>query len=183
MRELSLHIIDIVENSIQADATLIKITIKEDDNNDLLLIKIIDNGRGISKEKINDVRDPFKTSRKTRRVGLGLSLLEAATSRCEGQLTIKSREKICTSITATFKYSHIDRAPIGNMADSIMSIIMSLKDESHIAYKHYYNSKKFCIDTREIKKILGEEISLNQLEVVNWIREYVKEGLLNIMEV
>lgn len=182
MRELSLHINDIVENSIQADATLINILIHEDHTSDLLTIKIVDNGKGIPEEKLRNITDPFETSRTTRRVGLGLSLLEAAAKRCEGSLQIRSNTK-GTEVTATFKHSHIDRAPVGNMVDTLLTIIISLKDNTDLVYEHRIDDKAFTFDTREVRSILGKEIPLNQLEVLSWIKDTIHEELLNLTEV
>ncbi|MPW24830.1 ATP-binding protein [Alkalibaculum sp. M08DMB] len=183
MRELSLHINDIVQNSIDADATIIKIFVKEDIEKDNLVIKVEDNGKGIPKEKLDVITDPFETSRTTRRVGLGLSLLEAATQRCEGSLIIKSIRNVKTEVVATFRYNHIDRAPLGNMIDTILSIILSLKENSDLIYEHHYNNKMFTFDTREIKSIIGNQVSINQIEIMNWIKEYIEEGFSNLMEV
>ncbi|MFZ7131454.1 MAG: ATP-binding protein [Eubacteriales bacterium] len=183
MRELSLHIMDILQNSIKAKATLIKVVIKEELEKDVLMIKVIDNGVGIESGRVQVVKNPFHTSRTTRRVGLGLSLFEAAANRCEGNLKIWSKVNIGTIITAVFKHSHIDRAPIGNMSDSIISVILSMDADTDLVYKHFYNDRLFTIDTRQIRDIIGLDISLQRLEVLNWIKEYINEGLMNIMEV
>lgn len=124
MREISLHIIDISENGIAADADLIKIKISESRINNLLEITISDNGTGIATELINRVTDPFFTTRRTRRIGLGLSLLKEAAGRCSGEFIINSREGKGTEVSASFVLDHIDLAPMGDLAGSITCLIM-----------------------------------------------------------
>ncbi|MCK5418347.1 MAG: ATP-binding protein, partial [Desulfobacterales bacterium] len=124
MRELSLHILDVVENGITAGGNCIWIEVDEARKKDQLKIVIRDNGSGMSIEKQDNINDPFITSRTTRRVGLGLSLLSAATERCGGTLSIDTQPGKGTEIEATFRYSHIDRAPLGDMAATITTLII-----------------------------------------------------------
>ncbi|SKA94478.1 Histidine kinase-, DNA gyrase B-, and HSP90-like ATPase [Caloramator quimbayensis] len=173
MRELSLHIMDIIENSISAKATLICLEIIEDKNSDILKIIIKDNGCGIDEKDIEKVKDPFVTSRKTRKVGLGIPLFEAACLRCEGRLDIKSAKDKGTEIEAVMKYSHIDRAPLGRIEDTIMSVL--LYPQVDILYKHIVNEKEFNFDSREIKKVIGEDLTLP--DILQWIKQYIKEGI------
>ncbi|MCX7883862.1 MAG: ATP-binding protein [Caloramator sp.] len=176
MRELSLHIMDIIENSISAKATLICLEIIEDKNNDILKIIVKDNGCGIDEQDIERVKDPFVTSRKTRKVGLGIPLFEAACLRCEGRLNIKSKKGKGTEIEALMKYSHIDRAPLGRIEDTIVSIL--LYPQLDIEYRHVVNDKEFIFDSREIKKVIGEDLTLPN--ILQWIKEYIKEGIEEI---
>ena len=125
MEDLSLHILDVVENSIEANASKIEIKIIEEKNKDLLVIEIKDNGRGMNKETINKVLDPFYTTRTTRKVGMGLSLLAQAAKVSNGNFEINSKVGEGTKVKATFQYSHIDRKPIGNMDDTIVTLITS----------------------------------------------------------
>ncbi|MBF7097853.1 ATP-binding protein [Alkalibacter mobilis] len=181
MKELSMHILDIIENSQKAEATLIKLMIIEDLKKDLMTIKISDNGKGIPKETLKSVRDPFTTSRKTRPVGLGLSLFEAAANRSGGEMKILSKENLGTVVKVTLKISDIDRAPLGNMANTISSVVMGLGDGNFL-YRHIYNGKVFNLDTRELREMLGEKVPLNSIKVVSWLKEYVKENLNELYE-
>lgn len=176
MRELSLHIMDIIENSISAKATLICLEIIEDKNSDILKIIIKDNGCGIDEEDIERVKDPFVTSRKTRKVGLGIPLFEAACLRCDGKLNIKSSKGKGTEIEAVMRYSHIDRAPLGRIEDTIVSIL--LYPQLDIEYRHVVNDKEFIFDSREIKKVTGEDLTLPN--ILQWIKQYIKEGIEEI---
>lgn len=178
MRELSLHILDIIQNSITASAQMIELTIIEDIRRDLFVIIIFDNGRGIRRDRLSKVTDPFVTSRTTRRVGLGLSLFKEAARRCDGDLEIESTVGQGTKVTAYFKYSHIDRAPLGDIQETLISLI-ALNPEIHYRYRHIYNEKEFILDTDDIKKELGD-IDINRVEVLRWIKEFLDKGLENL---
>lgn len=173
MREISLHIIDVVQNSISANADIITLVIEENVDNDILKVVIKDDGCGIDDEMLKNVKDPFITSRKTRKVGLGLSLFEAACQRCDGYLEVKSKIGTGTEVTAVMKYNHIDRAPIGRMSDTITTLLLT--PDVDIVYKHKVDDKEFVFDTREIKTIVGDD--LLQPEILHWIKEYVDENL------
>ena len=146
MKELSLHILDISQNSITAGAKLIELEIIENFNSDELTIKIKDNGKGMDEETVKKVSDPFFTTRTTRKVGLGISMFKANAELCSGWLEIKSELGVGTEISCLFKHSHIDRAPLGNMADTIMTMAMGLGN-ADLLYKHVYKSEEFIFDT------------------------------------
>lgn len=175
MKELSLHILDIVQNSINAGAHAIIITINEDIPNDRLTISVEDDGCGMSSDIVEKVKDPFFTSRSTRRVGLGIPLLKAAADRCGGGLKIESEQGKGTTVTACFIHSHIDRAPIGNIWDTITGLIVCNEDVD-FKYKHYFNGKYFEFDTLKIKEVL-DGVPVASPEVVKWIGEYIKDGI------
>lgn len=173
MREISLHLMDIIQNSINAKATLINLDISEDTRENRFEAVIKDNGIGINKEMLKTVKDPFVTSRKTRRVGLGLSLFEAACRRCDGYLTINSEEGKGTTVTAFMKLNHIDRMPLGKIEDTIVSTLIIPGVD--IVYIHKVNDKYFDFDSREIRKLAGS--NLNQPEILVWVREYIMENI------
>jgi anti-sigma regulatory factor (Ser/Thr protein kinase) len=154
MRELSLHILDIAENGITAGADCIQILVEEDRTADLLTVKITDNGHGMPAEKIEKLTDPFVTSRTTRRVGLGLSLLAAATERCEGRLSVETEPDAGTKVKATFLYSHIDRAPVGDMAATITTLIRG-NPQIEFVYTHIIDGEEFTVDTGELRAEMG----------------------------
>lgn len=159
---------------------LISLMINESLAENSLTIIIEDDGKGIPADKLRTITDPFVTSRTTRKVGLGLSLFKAAAEGCDGFFEITSVVGVGTKVTGSFRRDHIDRAPLGNMADTIVTMVMSF-GEADLFYEHYYNQQKFMMDTREIKETLGVT-SLNELDILSWIREFVKEGLEEIME-
>lgn len=180
MKELALHILDISQNSVLAQATLVSLFICESDQENSLTITIEDNGQGVSKERQEAILDPFVTSRTTRKVGLGLPLFKAAAEQCEGRFEIKSKLGVGTRVVASFKKDHIDRVPLGNMADTIMTMVMSF-GAVDLFYHHTYNKKSFTFDSREVKEVL-ECDSLNEAEILTWIRATINEELEMIME-
>ncbi len=175
MRELSLHILDIAQNSIVAEADEIRIAIIEDYKADRLAICIKDDGKGMNQETVNKVIDPFYTTRTTRKVGLGIPMFKQAAEQCEGTFSIHSSLGVGTDIVAEFKHSHIDRMPLGNMSDTLVTIINS-SAKIDLMYTHQIDDEKFTLSTREIKKTLGE-LPITNLDVLIWLRDYIKENL------
>jgi hypothetical protein len=142
---------------------------------DLLTIIIRDNGRGIPAEKLNNLTDPFVTTRTTRRVGLGLSLLSAAAERCDGKLKVAVGTVGGTEVTATFRYSHIDRAPIGDMASTMATLLMG-NPQIDFVYTHVLDDEEFILDTRELKKEL-EAHALEDPMVIYRLGEGIRTSL------
>lgn len=175
MKELSLHIMDIAENGITANASLICIHVTEDIKNNLMAIEITDNGKGIPKAMVNLVIDPFVTSRTTRRVGMGLSLFKAAAERCGGTFELESEEGKGTRTRATFLHDHIDRAPLGDMPSTLVSLIAGYP-EIDIDYTHMYDGRVFEFDTREIRQEL-EGVPLSEPAVIQHLKAGIKEEL------
>ncbi|SHE83039.1 Histidine kinase-, DNA gyrase B-, and HSP90-like ATPase [Caldanaerobius fijiensis DSM 17918] len=173
-----MHVIDLVQNSIRAGASLITIKITEDQVKDVLVIQVDDNGRGIDAKALNNIFDPFYTTRTTRKVGLGLSLFREAARRCDGDVEINSQVGKGTSVKGVFKWSHIDRAPLGDMAGSIATLIAA-NPSIDFFYVHTYNDNVFEFDTRVLREKLGE-VPLNDIGVIRWIREYLSEGISNL---
>lgn len=178
MEDLSLHILDIVQNSISAMAKAIRIAMKEDDLNDRLTVVVEDNGRGMDEETVKKVVDPFYTTRATRKVGLGVPLLSAVAEVCGGSLRINSQFGKGTILEVWFPLSHIDRPPLGNMADTIITLIVCNPDVDFI-YEHITPRGKFEFDTRLIRREVPN-ISLGEQDILDWIRSYLSEGLNEI---
>lgn len=174
MREISLHIMDVVENGITAGAGCIHILIDEDRIQNRLKVTIKDNGKGMPPDMLRKVTDPFVTSRITRRVGLGLSLMKEAAKRCDGDFSVESEPGRGTSVTATFRYDHIDRAPIGDIAGTITMLIAGNPDID-FAYDHVIDGNSFTADTRELRKELGE--SLNDPAMLFHMKKQIEEEL------
>lgn len=149
MEDLSLHILDIAENSVRAGANLIKITIDEDINKDILTIEIEDNGEGMDEETLEKVTDPFFTSKTVRKVGLGVSLLKEAARMTGGDLEITSSPGEGTNLRATFQHSHIDRKPIGDMTATMITLIFGNRDTRFI-YSHKRNGRSFHADSERL---------------------------------
>jgi len=175
VRELSLHILDIAENAIAAGADTIAIRVAECPSADGLTITIHDNGRGMPQDKIRHIDDPFVTTRKTRRVGLGLSLLVAAAKRCEGDVTATVEPGKGTTVAAVFRHSHIDRAPLGDIGGTLATLIVGNPHIDFI-YTHSVEERAFVLDTRRLKSeglALSDPLTAVQLQEI--IRRSVAE--------
>lgn len=175
MKELSLHILDIMQNSIRAKATEIMVTIREDLKENEFTIMIEDNGIGIAPELLEKVTNPFATTRKLRKVGLGIPLLEQTCKECAGRFEVESQIDKGTKVTAVMQHEHIDRLPLGEIEKTITALIMA-KPDIHYIYKHFYNDLVFTFDTNDIKNTLGG-VPINNLEILQWLEQYIKEGI------
>ncbi|MBR5782602.1 MAG: sensor histidine kinase [Clostridia bacterium] len=179
MKEISLNILDVVGNSIKAKAKRIDIILAESVQRDVLELTIKDDGCGMAPEFLARVTDPFTTTRTTRRVGLGLPLLKMAAEGCNGTFSIESTVNVGTCVFATFQLSHLDRMPLGNMPETIVTLI-GADDKIRYVYTHTTDTDTFVMDTKEIQDTLGEEIPLSAPEILAWIKDFVKENLENI---
>jgi anti-sigma regulatory factor (Ser/Thr protein kinase) len=173
MRELSLNILDIAQNSISAGATLTEIVVNENTKEKTLLIGIYDNGCGMTEEQVKNVIDPFFTTRTTRKVGMGIPLFKMSCEQTGGRFTIDSQKGVGTKINALFKTDSIDFTPLGDIASTIVTIV-SMNNDKEFLYKRVLDDKEFIFSTVEIKKILGG-VPLSEPSVMNWIEEYLNE--------
>ena len=178
MLELSMHILDVVQNSLAAQATLVEIRVREDLQKDRLSIEVKDNGRGIPGALTQRVTDPFFTSRTTREVGLGLPLLKEAAERCCGHLEIQSQEGQGTKVTAHFQLDHFDRAPLGDMGETL-AILITGNPGVDFFYEHEVDGKSYRLETREMREIL-KPMGLEDPSVLYFIRQDVQKGLKKI---
>jgi len=178
MNELSLHILDICQNSIKANADLIKITIVENTIDNIYSIEIADNGHGMDKKTLSEVADPFFTTRTTRKVGLGISLFKMAAEMAAGSFLISSTVNQGTEIVATFKHNHIDRAPLGTIEDSLSILILN-DNNIDVYYKHTFNNNDYLFDTRVVKEVLNG-IPFTDYNVIMWIKKNIIDGIDNI---
>ena len=174
MRELSLNILDVAQNSITAGASLINIEVTENTVDKTMLIGIYDNGKGMSEEQVKSVIDPFFTTRTTRKVGMGIPLFKMAAEQTGGGLEIESEIGVGTNVRASFKTDSVDFTPLGDIASTVQMLITMNTDRDFV-YKHTVNEKEFIADTREIKGILGD-VPLDTYEVSQWILEFIKEN-------
>ncbi len=173
MDDLSLHILDVAENSLAAGATRIRIVIVEDSAADLLTVEIADNGRGMSAREVERAVDPFYTTRTTRRVGLGLPLLDAAARAAGGTMEVRSAPGEGTVVLATFQLSHIDRKPLGNMAETIAGVIAA-QPWLELTYRHDRDGKSLLFTTEDVRRRLDGE-PLNSPDVLRFIHDYVAQ--------
>ena len=176
MKELSLNILDVAKNSVVAGASLIEISLVTDDRG-WMTIKIGDNGCGMNEETLKRVTDPFYTTRTTRKVGLGLPLLKLAAEQTGGTLRIQSSVEIGksgTTLEATFDTKNIDCMPMGDIVSTVC-ILIAGSPEIDFDFSDVSPTRTVSLKTRELREVLGDEISLAQVEIQQWIREYLTE--------
>ncbi|MGB9823827.1 MAG: ATP-binding protein [Candidatus Hydrothermia bacterium] len=175
LAELSMHILDIVQNSVSAGANLVRVRVEEDSKKDLLLIEVEDNGVGMDRETIEKVQDPFYTTKTYKKVGLGIPLFKQTALHCEGTFEIKSEKGVGTLVRATFKKSHIDLPPIGNLKDTILTLVVAQPSVDFV-FEIIRDGRTFVLDTREIKKEL-QDVPINHPEVIRFLKEYMDENM------
>lgn len=171
---------DIAQNSISAGATLIEIEVAQ--THDSLVISIRDNGCGMSREKLSQVEDPFYTTRTTRDVGLGIPLFKMEAEMTGGNFSIDSEIGVGTRLQATFMTGSIDMIPLGDINGIIHLLVTCNPDIDFLYERKTASGKEMALDTREIKQILGEDVSLAQPEIVLWIKEYLEENTQELLE-
>jgi anti-sigma regulatory factor (Ser/Thr protein kinase) len=176
MRELSLNVLDIAQNSISAGASLITLLVDEDTAENRLTLTIADNGRGMTPEQLEQVRDPFYTTRTTRKVGMGIPLFRMAAEMASGDLTIQSQIGVGTTVTAKFELRHIDRMPLGDMNGTVSTLIR-LNPELDFLYRYTVDGTVYELDTRELRVVL-DGVSLSEPDVMTWIDAHMEEGIL-----
>ncbi|MDL2237779.1 ATP-binding protein [Christensenellaceae bacterium OttesenSCG-928-K19] len=174
MKEISLHIMDIVQNSISAHASLIEVAIEISQDEDTLSVSITDNGDGMSEEMVEHVTSPFVTTRTTRRVGLGISLLAAGVQSTGGSFRVDSKLGEGTKVVATYGLTHIDRPPVGDFAGTMHTLIVSNPSIDFVVC-FSVNSREEQLDTREVRAVLGEDVPLDTPDVSLWIKENLEE--------
>lgn len=178
MKDLSMHIMDIVQNSISANANMIEVIIVENPHSNDYSLYIHDNGKGMSEEVLQNVSDPYYTTRTTRKVGLGIPLLKQNTERTGGIFNITSAIGKGTSVEAHFIYNNIDRLPIGDIAGT-MAMLASANPKLDFVYKHTTAKETYVFDTREVKEAL-DGVPISELAVVKYLKEMINENLNEI---
>ena len=167
MRELSLNVMDVAQNSVRAKASLVTITVDESDKDDFLQISIADDGCGMTEEQVQQVIDPFFTTRTTRKVGLGVPLFKLSAEQTGGSFEIKS------TTTARYVKSHVDMTPLGDINDTV-KILIQCNPDIDFVFTHTTDLGAFTLDTRELRAVL-EGVSLDTPDVLEWISAYLKE--------
>lgn len=175
MREIALHILDICQNSITANATNIQITLNIDEEKDKLQIIIWDNGCGMGEEFLKKVTNPFTTTRTTRKIGLGIPLFKAGCEACNGSFKITSVKNQGTKVKAEYRLSHIDRPPLGELAETIHTII-TVNPEINIDFSCSVGKKVFILKTKVLKETL-QGLPLNHNDVSIWLLGFLQDGL------
>jgi len=178
MKEIALHIMDIAQNSVRAGAKEISVSLSESLSTDTLTLTIADDGKGMDEETRRRAADPYFTSRTTRKVGLGLPLLQMNASLAGGRMTIDSAPGRGTTVVATFGYRHVDRPPLGDVSGTIALLILS-NPGINIIYSHICKGAGWSISTREIREELGED-AVTDLTIVRALREIIGENVREV---
>jgi anti-sigma regulatory factor (Ser/Thr protein kinase) len=184
MKELSLHILDVAKNSVKAGASLTEIAVSTA-NDGIMTVKIKDNGCGMTEEVLSRVTDPFYTTRTTRKVGLGLPLFRMAAEQTGGELKIVSSTEegnSGTEVTVTFDTKSIDCMPMGDIISTVCILVAGSPDIDFV-FTDETEQRKVILDTRELRAVLGEDISLAEPEIQMWMSEYLKEQYENQTEI
>ncbi len=179
MKDIALHIMDIVQNSISAGATLIITAVLEDKVEDNLILIISDNGRGMDQETVMKITDPYYTTRTTRSVGLGIPLLRHSAGQAGGGLKITSSPGQGTSITATFRRSHFDCPPLGDIP-GVISLLAGCNPSLDFVYRHVIGKSVYVFDTMEIKEVL-EKVPISDPAVISYMKEMIGENLEELL--
>ena len=175
MRELADNILDIAQNSISAQASLVEIAITVSHADNRIVFVFRDNGRGMSEELLRTVAEPFTTTRTTRKVGLGIPMFKANAELSGGDFDIWSEVGVGTRMTANFVLSSIDRPPLGDMVSTLVTLVIA-NPTFHFHYEYAVDGEAFTFDTEEIMQVLGG-VPLDTPEVVSWMTDYLKEGM------
>lgn len=178
MNDLSLHVIDIIQNSISAGAGLITLRIEEDTASDRLLMEVTDDGRGMTPEQVANLSDPFFTTRTTRRVGMGIPLFRQSAEQAGGGLTVASEQGKGTTVRAEFGLTHIDRPPMGDIANSFV-LMVSANPELDFVLEYTIDGGSYRFDTREVKEAL-DGISLAEPAVIRMLTEMVSANIADL---
>jgi hypothetical protein len=183
VREIALHLLDIAENSVAAESQNISVHVHEDLLHDLLSASVIDDGRGMDAETVQRVQDPFYTTRTTRNVGLGIPLLKLAAEQAEGSFSLQSEPGKGAWLEAEFRHSHIDRMPLGDLASTFLTLLISHPQiDWTFLYRVTDKNKKsnhFLFESAELKSELGD-ISLTEPEVLTFVRGMIEEGIESV---
>lgn len=155
MEDISLHLLDIAENSIAAGAKRVQIWVRESYLEDLLSIEVLDDGRGMSEDALSKAADPFFTTRTTRRLGMGLALFEQAVKTAGGEFKIASGPQAGTRVTGVFRHSHVDRQPLGDIGQTLLVLVIG-NPQTEFTYHHQAGDSEVSFSTEEIKARLGD---------------------------
>ena len=181
MRDLSMHVLDIVQNSIKAGAALVTVAFTVDESR-VLTFAVRDDGCGMAPEFLARVTDPFTTTRTTRKVGLGIPMLKQSAEMAGGTFGIESEVGKGTCIHASFDLTNIDCIPMGDICDSLITLIVLNPETPDFVFQASAPGREALFDTRQVREALGG-VSLAEPEVAAWIKESIDEEFKPILEV
>lgn len=175
MRDLSMHILDILQNSTRAGATRVDLELAEMEDKNQLLLVCRDNGGGMDAETVKNALNPFFTTKTTRKVGLGLPLLKQNAERTGGTLSIDSQPQKGTVVTAVFGLCHIDRPPLGDLP-GVLALTISLNPNVHFVFHYHHSEKDFVLDTDELYQVVAPS-ELRHPQMIGCLKEMIEENM------
>lgn len=179
VEDICFHLVDLVQNSVAAGAGDIRLNIMESKNQDTLTLEVADDGRGMDTETQEKVQDPFFTTKSFKRVGLGIPLLKATAQICRGDFNIRSTVGRGTAVKASMQKSHLDCPPLGNLEETLLSLLVSL-DQINLQFFYHSDRGEFSISSNAVRQQVGE-LHFSHPEVYQFLREYIHEGLGQIL--
>jgi signal transduction histidine kinase len=178
MTDLSLHLLDIIQNSLTAGASCVTVGVRAEKEKNLLTLRVEDNGRGMTEETVSRVSDPFYTTRTTRKAGLGIPLFKASAEMAGGLFHIESEPGAGTSVSASYEISNIDRKPLGSVADTVTMCIMGHPEiEFHLILEN--DEESYVFRTEDVRAQIGE-VPLNDPVIIAYLREMIEEQSRNL---
>ena len=179
MKEIALHLLDIVQNSVTAGASRVDISFDLAPDG-MLTMTVRDDGRGMSPELLSSVQSPFVTTRSTRKVGLGIPLLTQNAMLSGGDVHIESTEGVGTVITARFQTSSIDCLPVGDLASTMVSIILGSPEKPEFSLRCTSPAGEMSFDTAQVREVL-DGVPLTEPAVVQWMQSSIQEEIEPIL--
>ncbi len=176
-----MHVLDIAQNSIQAGAGEVAVSLDIREGG-WLTLRVRDDGRGMEPELLARVTDPFTTTRTTRKVGLGIPMLKQSAELCGGTFALESAPGRGTELTATFDLGHIDCLPMGAMCDTLLTLVLLNPQGPEFLFEASAPGRTAAFDTRQVRQAVGG-LPLNEPELAQWIREAIEEEFKPILEV
>lgn len=178
MKELSMHVYDLMENATEAQSTVLFLNIEDLLSQNLFRFTIEDNGKGMSPEFLSMVADPYTTSRTTRKVGLGIPLVKMNCERCDGGMLVKSQVGKGTVLTFWFRHDHWDRPPMGDLPGDLV-MFLSQHEDVHIVVTYTTDNGRYVLDSEELKEAL-DGMSMNDNSIIRFVKEMVAWNLVRI---
>lgn len=182
MRDICMHILDLTQNSVDAAAHNVRIVLEELSQDNLMRLTIEDDGCGMSAEMLRKLTSPFTTTRTTRKVGMGTSLMDMVCQQTNGKLVITSELKVGTKVVATMQLDHLDRPPLGDLVGTLKLMVLTFSEKVDFCFTYIIDRKEFKFSTKELRDILGEDISFAQPEVLEWLNNFLRASIKELKE-
>lgn len=182
MRDICMHILDLAQNCVDAKSKNVIIILEENTAKNLMRLTIKDDGCGIPKEILDNITNPFTTTRTTRKVGMGTSLMDMVCKQSGGEFTIESEVNVGTKVVAQMQLQHLDRPPLGDIVGTLKLMVMTYAEHVNLDFTYKINDKEFQFSTNEIREALGENLSFSQPEVLAWLNDFLKENIKDLKE-